>query len=148
MPLSFFFGFPLFDSLLPLSAPPSLGPNQSSVVGKEPIVCGAISCGSGKSYLHVDEKKKNRLAEEEYEREKNHTEKEKPRRRRESDCDFLEIAIYRAKRETEKESRSISGNTKNPPAASADGLFQPGGFWFDAISKRRSVLVSFPLVKV
>lgn len=103
MSLSFFSpGFPLFASLLlsPSAPTVSLGPNQSSVVGKGPIVCGAISCGSGESYLHVDEKKKNRLAEEEHGREKNHTEKEKPATgkwlRLFGDSDIL-------KRETEKE---------------------------------------------
>lgn len=41
--------------------------------------------------------------------------------RRKSDCDFLEIAIYQ--RKPERESRSVSGNAKNPVIASADGLF-------------------------
>lgn len=39
------FLFLCFSSCVSLSLSP-LGPNQSTVAGKEPIVCGAISCGS------------------------------------------------------------------------------------------------------
>lgn len=81
---SFFSAFPPTVLSSPSRPSISLGPNQSTVVGKEPIVCGAISCGSTQSrvsYLHVDEKKKNRLAEEEQGEEqgeeKNYTEKKR-----------------------------------------------------------------------
>lgn len=147
MPLSFFSSaFPPTFHFSPFSLP-SLGPNQSTVVGKEPIVCGAISCGSTQSresYLHVDEKKKNRLAEESRERKRITQRGGEAAARRESDCDFLEIAIYQER--PERESRSVSGNAKNPVIASADGLFQPDGFckrrfFFWLLHSRESIII-------
>lgn len=96
-----------FSTPSPALPPPLLGPNQSIVAGKEPIVCGAISCGSAQTKLPARRKKKKVVWRREKSKERKRITQKKRRRRREGDCDFSKITICQGMRERKRERESI-----------------------------------------